>query len=352
MDNTRRRTAWHTILFVALTFTLSWGFDLLLTVINGGAYPDLAMTPWGMLAPAFAAIVLQVFAFRDSPISLQVLDAGVRWIFTGYLLLTVIYGAVTVLAVALPAARVALQGAGAVVLTVWTMLVLFTGGQSDREARQRAGLSLGSVRYGQRFVLGVAAFILLQAGLNLLFSLGGLQGKQATIYGLPIPAAWYVPALIVLFIAVSLIGMPLSGLAAVFGEEYGWRGFMQGRLNSLGRVSSALIVGLVWGVWHVPIILRGAHTYPPTWLGLLLGLAFFALWGLVQSYAVLKTGGIWVPVFMHGVVNSVYAFALTYVARPRDRVLSFGLGVYGLLCLAVLVALILRDPVWWEAEQT
>ena len=49
---------------------------------------------------------------------------------------------------------------------------------------------------------------------------------------------------------------------------------------------------------------------------------------------------------MHGLVNSVYGFMLTYAVRPADKVLSFGLGVYGLACLAVVVLAILRDPVW------
>ena len=73
---------------------------------------------------------------------------------------------------------------------------------------------------------------------------------------------------------------------------------------------------------------------------------FFVLWGFVQSYAVLKTGSIWVAAFLHGVVNSVYAFMLGYVVRPEDKVLSFGLGLYGLACLAVVVLFVLRDSIW------
>jgi hypothetical protein len=46
------------------------------------------------------------------------------------------------------------------------------------------------------------------------------------------------------------------------------------------------------------------------------------------------------------VVNSVYAFMLEYVVRPDDKVLSFGLGVYGLACLAVIVLFVLRDSIW------
>jgi len=152
-------------------------------------------------------------------------------------------------------------------------------------------------------------------------------------------------ALIVAF-GLAVTGVPLSGLAVVFGEEYGWRGFLQDELVKLGKRRGVLVVGLVWGLWHFPVILSGVHTYPPTSLGLGLGLVFFVLWGFVQSYAVLKARGIWVAAFLHGVVNSVYAFMLGYVVHPDDKVLSFGLGVYGLACLAVVVLFVLRDPIW------
>lgn len=75
-------------------------------------------------------------------------------------------------------------------------------------------------------------------------------------------------------------------------------------------------------------------------------MVFFILWGFVQSYAVIKSRSIWVAAFLHGVVNSVYAFMLDYIVRPDDMVLSFGLGVYGLVCLAVVVLCVAGDAVW------
>ena len=335
------------VLFLVLTFALSWGFDLIVAAASGyEAYLDLGMTPWGMFVPAFVALSLQLFVFKDSPIYFRRYKEKPRWILVGFLLLALIYGLVTVLAVVFPQAGRILQGIGTVLITLWTLLIFFVSGQSKAEAFERAGLRLGDVGQGQRFVLGIVVFFVLQAGLNLLLRLGELEGRADQIYGLPIPAGLYVPALVVLFVAVTVIGTPLSGLAAVFGEEYGWRGFLQGELEKLGKARGVLWVGLVWGVWHFPVILRGMHTYPPTGLGLALGIVFFVLWGFVQSYAVFKTGSIWIAAFMHGVVNSVYSFTLTYIARPGNKVLSFGLGVYGLICIALVVGAILRDPLW------
>jgi membrane protease YdiL (CAAX protease family) len=335
------------VLFLFLTFTLSWGFDLLIVAARGrGAYLDFGMTPWGMFVPAFVALVLQLFIFKDSPIYFRKYKEKPRWILLGFLFLTLAYGAITVLVVTASGAGRVYQGVGTVLITLWTMLVLFVSGQSEVDAFKRAGLQLGDVKQGQRFVLSVVTFFIFQAMLNLGAGLGDFQGRVDQIYGVPIPGGLYPVALVVLFVAVTVIGGPLTGLAAVFGEEYGWRGFLQGELVKLGKARGVLLVGLVWGVWHFPIILRGVHTYPATGLGLVLGVVFFVLWGFVQSYAVLKTGSIWVAAFMHGVVNSVYGFLLTYVVRPNDKVLSFGLGVYGLVCIGLVVVMILRDPVW------
>ncbi|NIM48808.1 MAG: CPBP family intramembrane metalloprotease, partial [Gemmatimonadales bacterium] len=159
-----------------------------------------------------------------------------------------------------------MPGVGALVLTLWTLWVFFVFSRSRPEAVNRAGLRLGDVKTGQRFILGIVAFLLLQAGLNLIFRLGELQGNGGPIYGLPIPAGLRVPALLVLFIPVAVIGIPLSGLAATFGEEYGWRGFLQDELVKLGTLRGVLLIGVVWGLWHFPVILRGVHTYPETWV--------------------------------------------------------------------------------------
>jgi len=335
------------LLFLAWTFGVSWGFDGLVIYLGGlDAYHNLGMNPWGMLAPAFVAIILQMFIFKDSPIHFRTFKEKPRWILLGFLLLTVLYAVLTMISIFHPQSRRIFQGVGALLFTLWTLLVFFIGGQSKAGAFERAGLRLGDMKLGPRFVFGIIVFFAVQASANLLFNLGKLQIRAETVYGVPIPSSLYIPSLIVLFIAVTVIGTPLSGLAAVFGEEYGWRGFLQSELVKLGKRKGVLLVGLIWGVWHFPVILRGIHTYPPSALGLSLGIIFFVLWGIIQSYAVLKTGSIWIAAFMHGVVNSVYGFMLTYIARPFKNVPSFGLGIYGLLCMVVVVYFILRDPIW------
>jgi membrane protease YdiL (CAAX protease family) len=332
--------------FLVLTFALSWGFDLLIALTIGHeAYLELGLSPLGMFFPGFVALILRLFVFKDSPVHFRQYKGKPRWILYGFLLVTVAYGIVTVTGVLVRGQSVIFQGAGNLLTTSWTLLVFFVAGQSGKEELEKAGLQLGETDRGVKLALGVVVFLALQSGLNLLLRLGEFQGQAERVYGIALPDELHPLALIVAF-GLAVTGVPLSGLAAVFGEEYGWRGLLQDELVKLGKRRGVSLVGLVWGLWHFPVILSGVHTYPSTILGLGLGLAFFFLWGFVQSYALLKARSIWVPAFLHGLVNSVYAFMLEYVVRPDSNVFSFGLGVYGLACLAVVVLFVLRDPTW------
>ncbi|MFC1522948.1 lysostaphin resistance A-like protein [Elusimicrobiota bacterium] len=58
----------------------------------------------------------------------------------------------------------------------------------------------------------------------------------------------------------SLLSVPsltlfLVGVAAVFGEEYGWRGYLLPEITrSRGPLIATVIVGIVWALWHGPLV--------------------------------------------------------------------------------------------------
>jgi membrane protease YdiL (CAAX protease family) len=339
-------------LFLVLTFGLTWGFELLVALtIKQAAYRETQLNPLGMFFPAFSALLLQICVFKDSPLYFRTYKEKTRWVFYSFLLLTVLYSAFTLLALTTQIRALILRGVGGILVTLWTFVVFYIYGKCGAESFQRAGLQLGNKDLGVRFIAGVVLFLLSQAALNWFFGLGKFPGIVDTVGGVPVTSGLYPFALLAFFL-ISIIGTPLSGLATVFGEEYGWRGFLHNELVKLGPRSGVFLVGLIWGIWHFPIILSGIHTYPATATGLFLGVVFFLLAGFVFGYAVIRTNSIWVVCFMHGVLNSIYAFVLNYLMRPYDKVFSFGLGIYGLICLAVVVLVIMRDPIWrYQANQ-
>lgn len=69
-------------------------------------------------------------------------------------------------------------------------------------------------------------------------------------------------AILMLTMVINIIVVgPLLGLIITFGEEYGWRGFLQTDLTRLGRIRGVFILGVIWGIWHWPVIWMG-YNYP------------------------------------------------------------------------------------------
>jgi hypothetical protein len=125
--------------FLVLTFALSWGFHLLIAgTIGHGAYLELGVSPLDMLCPAFVALILRLFVFKDSPVHFRRYRGNPRWILYGFLLLTVVYGTVTLIGVLVQGRSVVFQGVGNLLTTLWTLLVArFDMGQGQALMKER-----------------------------------------------------------------------------------------------------------------------------------------------------------------------------------------------------------------------
>jgi membrane protease YdiL (CAAX protease family) len=151
------------------------------------------------------------------------------------------------------------------------------------------------------------------------------------------------------FFNMVIIG-PLLGLIISFGEEYGWRGYLQSELVHLGRIRGVGLLGIIWGIWHWPVIWMG-YNYPgqPV-LGSLLMVVFTVLLAYFLAYAVFKSKGVWTAAYLHGLFNQTLSFFMIAVFAPASIVMSFSIGIPALLLALPVILLILRDPVWKETD--
>lgn len=160
-----------------------------------------------------------------------------------------------------------------------------------------------------------------------------------------------VPTLVV----VQLVTLPFLGVLNVFatlGEEIGWRGFLVPALRQWGRWPALVGSGVVWGLWHAPIILLGYDFGRTDWIGVLDMVVACALLGVVFGWLRLRTGSVWPAVFAHAGLNAAAAVgALVADAGVSiSHVLRNPLGLPGWIVLAVvIVVLVLTGAVRRES---
>lgn len=121
----------------------------------------------------------------------------------------------------------------------------------------------------------------------------------------------------VLLIISALQGMFLSPFLNgifTFGEEFGWRAYLLPKLLPLGERKAVLLSGVIWGVWHWPLIAMGHNYgidyfgYP--WLGMGMMVVFCIALGTMLSWLTLKEGSVWPAVIGHAGINGMAALGV------------------------------------------
>jgi membrane protease YdiL (CAAX protease family) len=115
----------------------------------------------------------------------------------------------------------------------------------------------------------------------------------------------------------ALLLAPILNALFCFGEEFGWRAYLLPKLLPLGERKAALITGVIWGLWHAPVIAMGHNyglDYPGRpWLGMLAMVLFCAAVGTLLGWLTLKEGSVWPAVIAHGALNGIAGLGLVAV---------------------------------------
>lgn len=105
----------------------------------------------------------------------------------------------------------------------------------------------------------------------------------------------------------TLIQAVLVATPVVWGEEFGWRGYLQLRLFAQHPLKAAIATGLIWGVWHAPLTLMGYEQYENPILGLLIFPVFTVWLSIIFGWLRLKTQSLWAVCLAHGATNAIGA---------------------------------------------
>jgi uncharacterized protein len=148
---------------------------------------------------------------------------------------------------------------------------------------------------------------------------------------------WPDPALL----TMALVWPVLAAL----GEEIGWRGLLLPRLERrMGLLPAAIVVGLIWGLWHLPpdyIALKGYGDW--FWLAFLInGPLILTGHSIIMAWLWRRTqGSLLVAVLYHWSITASAIAAPSAAAEGLPGIASASIGA-ALIWLAALTLLALR----------
>lgn len=336
----------HVAWFLGLAFGLTWLVDLVLYLTGGLTNPDTKLLlQFQMLLPAFSAMLLGTFFFKDSPIYYRSNRGASRWFVYFYFLLTGLYLAGSIVSLIQPGLGTTLTSLLLLPSFLGLILLVILRWRGGKNTFVEAGMAGGRARIWFGYGLCLVIFFAFQTWLNYIFKLGTLVDLKTAFPQMA--TANMSPAVLMLSMVVStLVTGPFLGLIITFGEEYGWRGFLQTELIRLGRIRGVFILGIIWGIWHWPVIWMG-YNYPgQPLLGSLFMVAYCIILAYFLAYAVFKSKGLWTAAYLHALNNQALSFFILAVVTPTSTIFSFGIGLPALLLGAIVVLLLLRDPIW------
>jgi membrane protease YdiL (CAAX protease family) len=146
--------------------------------------------------------------------------------------------------------------------------------------------------------------------------------------------------IIIGLVIVSSYEVLMTGFRTL-GEEIGWRGLLAPELaKRYSFTTTSLITGVIWAIWHYPVLLFGDYNNAgaPLWFGLIcftvlvIGISFALIW------LRLKSGSLWTAVLLHASHNIFIQAIFTKMTGVTDLtpfvIDEFGIG---LALVAVLV---------------
>jgi membrane protease YdiL (CAAX protease family) len=150
-------------------------------------------------------------------------------------------------------------------------------------------------------------------------------------------------------VGIAMVRPFSEALLLSFGVEFGWRAYLQPKLMPLGPRKAAVLVGVIWAVWHWPAIFLGFNYGFGYWGAPVAGPLLFVLVLIFQSafyaWVTLRSGSVWPAAIAHGAINSSNRLALIFGSGEPNALIGPGFqGIIGALGYVALGLLIFLSP--------
>ncbi len=117
----------------------------------------------------------------------------------------------------------------------------------------------------------------------------------------------------------AILFAPLINSLFTFGEEFGWRAYLQPKLMPLGGRKTVVIMGLIWGLWHWPLVMMGYNYglltpdyFGAPWTGILVMTWVIFLYGTFLGWLALRGRSVWPAMIGHAAILASGGSALLF----------------------------------------
>jgi uncharacterized protein len=148
-------------------------------------------------------------------------------------------------------------------------------------------------------------------------------------------------------IAFKLVTGLFIGTMLALCEEVGWRGYLLPRMKGFGIIGAMLSVGLLHGIWHLPLLLTTGyyHSAGNPWIVTPLFLLTLTLAGVFFGYLRMWTGSVWPVAIAHAAANTAWEISSAVSQTKSAAALEYIGGESGLIMIGGLLivdALLIR----------
>ncbi len=320
--------------FFGLTFFISWTVWFLQPVVKN--FDPTCGNLFGLFAPFGPSLAAIILSFRKASKRAEVRPWHLRLVFPALALLAslwVTWDTFTKIPSShIPTLTAALWGL-VNLLPAWMFFLV-----GSRNAGVRSLLhSLITWRTG--LIWWLAALGLL--GSSYLMAYGILS-----VFGQTMPAFPRNETITTLLRLVPFVFLSTFLYGGPMGEESGWRGFALPRLQQrFDPLTSSLILGAIWGVWHFPLHLQGFYDNAQVFssnliFGLVMRVGFGVALGIIFTWLFNRShGNLLLMVVLHTATN-----------LSTGWLIPVGADVYvGTILLAIALAIV--DRMWQKSVQ-
>ncbi len=329
-------------IFLIISYGVTYLMGLLMWY-GSGVSMDLSAFPSAQMMYPAAGVMLAYLLVGDGERKVT------RWFYGCFLLATVLMIVLSILSVLAPGQMMPLSGSE---ISIWVLAQQFVmiGGSilcwpmlllDGKERRRACGFQWKNWKPALFCILLFFVLYLLRAGIA--YVLGGEGDFMVEI--LTSSATW-----------INLLFMPVNFLMvfiAFFGEEYGWRYYLQPILQErFGLRKGVLILGVVWGLWHLPCDFFYYVTPDKGIIMTVSQIITCVTLGIFFAYAYGKTNNIWVPVILHFMNNNLAPVITgTYSADVlQNQDVTWGMIPSAVLINGILFGFFLLSGVFREEK--